>query len=56
MPTFARRRADEIIQKTHQAVFVIKTIQITIVAYNPAAATNRVSDRTRLVALGVAKP
>ena len=56
MSAFTRRRANEMLQKTHQTVFVIKIIQITVVALNPAAAADRIPDGTRLIAPSVTKP
>ena len=56
MPAFTRRRTNEMLQKTYQTVLVIKVIQITVVALNPAAAANRILDGTRLVPPSVTKP
>ena len=56
MQAFARRCADEIIQKTHQAVFVVKIVQITISTLDPTAAADRIPYGTGLVASNLAKP
>ena len=56
MQAFARRCADEMIQKTRQTVFIVETVQSTVMALNPTAAADRIPYGTGLVASNLAKP